>query len=152
MKLKCKNNYSLRNGSEEVITFFQGIPGFNDQKEFVFLCSKDKGPFIVMQSVEEENLAFITINPWEVLGDYRFEISDLVKERLAIKSLEDILVLAICNIRGRLMNMTVNLAAPIVINYKKRLGKQVVLENTDYQVRHPVFSVQSKLGVQKCLF
>ncbi|AZO95887.1 flagellar assembly protein FliW [Halocella sp. SP3-1] len=152
MKLKSKICCSIRSNSEETISFFDGIPGFNDQKKFVFLCSKDKGPFIVMQSVEEDNLAFITINPWKVLGDYQFEISDLVKERLAIKSLEDILVLAICNIRGRLVNMTVNLAAPLVINYKKRLGKQVVLDNTDYQVRHPVFSVQSKLGVQKCLF
>lgn len=152
MKLESKINHSIRSSNEEIITFFDGIPGFNDKKKFVFLCSKDKGPFILMQSVEEENLFFITINPWEVLGDYQFEISDSIKARLDIGSPEDILVLAICNARGRLVNMTVNLAAPIVINYKKRLGKQVVLDNTDYQIRHPVFSVQSKLGVQKCLF
>lgn len=152
MKLKNNVHSGISNNREAVITFFDSIPGFNDKKHFIFLCSREKGPFIVMQSVDEENLAFITINPWEVLKDYEFKINDLVKKRLKIESPKEILVLVICNIRGRLESMTVNLAAPIVINYKKRLGKQVILDNSNYQVRHPVFSGQSKPGVSKCLF
>lgn len=146
MKLASGIYNRITTNNEEIITFLDSIPGFNDIRRFIFLYSKENWPFIIMQSVENENLAFITINPWEVLDDYEFEISDLVKNKLEIESSEDILVLAICNLREKFKNMTANLVAPVVINFKKRLGKQVILDNTDYQIRHPVFSAQSKLG------
>lgn len=146
MEMESKIYEMVKNNDQEIITFIDDLPGFKNKKEFLFLSSEEKWPFVIMQSVEEKKLAFITINPWEILVDYKFKISDSIKERLKIKSTEDILVLSICTVRNKLKNMTVNLAAPVVINYKKGLGKQVVLGATDYKVRHPVFSARSRLG------
>ena len=36
--------------------------------------------------------------------------------------------------------MTANLKAPIVINLKKRIAKQVILHNQDYPIRKSIFS------------
>lgn len=146
--MKESNVYDMiKNNDDQVITFVDGIPGFNDKKGFLFLSSKEKWPFIIMQSVEEKKLAFITISPWKIHEDYEFEISDVVKNKLKIETSKDVMILVICTVRNKLKNMTANLAAPVVINYKKRLGKQVVLEDTDYKVRHSVFPAQSELEV-----
>lgn len=123
----------------EIIDFSQGLPGFIDKHRFVLIHIAKDSPFIIMQSIEEAKLAFITIAPWDIKGDYEFDISKEIEELLQVDSAEDILVLVICTVRGRPEEMTVNLAAPVIINFKKNLGKQVVLDSNQYSIKHPVF-------------
>lgn len=125
---------------EEIVHFPQGLPGFKDKKDYYLMSFNEELPFFVMQSVDEKELAFVTIPPWHIFKEYEFEISDQVQESLKIESRDDLLVLVISTIQGKFSEMTVNLAAPLVINYHSRLGKQIILDRDNYPVRQPVFT------------
>ncbi len=140
MELETKFHGDIEIEQEELITFPQGIPGFIDKKEYVLLPLNDESPFFILQSTEEKNIAFITITPWDVIAGYEFDISETVETLLEVEKPADILVLSICTITDKLENMTVNLAAPVLINHEKKLGKQIVIDESHYSIKHPAFS------------
>ena len=53
---------------------------------------------------------------------------------------------------GRPRDMTLNLAAPIVISGATRLGKQIVLENEAYTMRHRVFAEETNRILDYAIF
>ncbi|NDG85692.1 MAG: flagellar assembly protein FliW, partial [Proteobacteria bacterium] len=48
-------------------------------------------------------------------------------------------VFTILTIPSNLTEMTANLKAPVVINVKERIAKQVVLQENDQPIKHPMF-------------
>ncbi len=144
MELNTRYNGVIQIEDSEIIKFPQGIPGFLDKKRYVLLKLSNESPFLILQSVDEVELAFITISPWDVFPKYDFQINQATENLLEVKDPEDILVTAICTIKNNIKDMTVNLAAPVVINYKKSKGKQVVLEDNKYITKFPVFPEQKR--------
>ncbi|MFN2364473.1 MAG: flagellar assembly protein FliW [Halarsenatibacteraceae bacterium] len=132
---------------EDVIEFPKGIPGFPDEDEFVLLPLNDESPFIIMQSVNEPGLAFVTIEPSTILDGYDFELADSTREMLKLESHEDVGVLLIATIKDNIEDMTVNLAAPVVFNINERLGRQVILDNDNYPVRYRLQPEPAEEGV-----
>jgi flagellar assembly factor FliW len=46
--------------------------------------------------------------------------------------------------------MTANMAAPLLINIEKNIGKQVILDNATYQMRQPIYeTVMKKLKEER---
>jgi len=131
---------------EEIITFPKGLPGFADAKDFVLLPLEEDSPFLVLQSVEKEELAFITLEPVSFLKDYEFEISEATQELLKLESEEDVGVLVIVTLKEKLKDMTVNLAAPIVVNVRENLARQVILDQEVYPLRHPLKPAPARKG------
>ncbi|MGM0499788.1 MAG: flagellar assembly protein FliW [Bacillota bacterium] len=127
---------------DQIIYFKNGLPGFETAKEFVLLPFADDSPFIIMQSLSNQELAFITVEPGNLIADYEFEISDQREKELEIKSIEDILVLNIITLKDQLEAITANLSAPIIINLKEKLGGQIILDNHNFSVRYPIFAEQ----------
>lgn len=122
---------------ERIITFKEGMPGFNYLHRFVLLTAgDDKSPFKWLQCVDDGDIAFALVNPFEIVKDYDFELPDDVVERLGISSYEDILVYAVVVIPEDASKASMNLKAPIVINVKRRAAEQVVLDTDAYSVRH----------------
>ena len=52
----------------------------------------------------------------------------------------EVAVFAVATIPEDPNEATLNLMAPIVINEKARCGKQVILHESKYSVKHPLFS------------
>ncbi len=148
MELETRYFGKIEINENEIVHFPQGLPGFMDKKDYYLMAYDEELPFFVMQSIDEQELAFITIPPWHIFKNYEFELSDQVQELLEIKSSDDVLVLVIGTIPGKVSEMTVNLAAPLVINHRKRLGKQLILDREDYPVRQPVFNEPVKQEVK----
>lgn len=121
---------------DKIIEFPDGIPGFKDEKEFVLLPLDEDSLFVIMQSVNTPELAFITIEPRNIIKDYEFVISEKTEELLQIEGIEDIILLNIVNIKEKVEDMTINLAAPLVININKNLGKQIILDDSKYPVKY----------------
>jgi len=134
---------------DQIIYFENGLPGFESAKEFVLLPFADDSPFIIMQSLSNQELAFITVEPGNLIADYEFEISDQKEKELEIKSIEDILVLNIITLKDKLEEITANLSAPIIINLNKKLGGQIILDNHKFSVRYPIFAEQQKASSVK---
>ena len=129
---------------DKIIEFPDGIPGFKDEQEFVLLPLDEDSLFVIMQSVNTPELAFITIEPRNIIKDYEFVISEKTEELLQIEGIEDIILLNIVNIKDKLQDMTINLAAPLVININKNLGKQIILDDSKYPVKFKLENQEAK--------
>ena len=129
---------------DKIIEFPEGIPGFKEENEFVLLPLEEDSLFVIMQSVNNSDLAFITIEPKSIIKDYEFVISEKTEELLEITGIEDIILLNIVNIKDELEDMTINLAAPLVININANLGKQVILDDNNYPVKYKLNKTESK--------
>ncbi len=88
--------------------------------------------------MKEKELSFLVVSPFEFKQDYSFELSDEDKEELEIE--EEVAVFSIVTIHSEITKSTMNLLAPVVINPVKRVGKQVVLLQSDYMTRHLIWT------------
>jgi flagellar assembly factor FliW len=131
---------------EDIIHFPKGIPGFEDEKEFIVVLTGDiEFPFSYLQSVKSNDLAFIVTDPFLFLTEYDFELSDEDADYIGITNVEqvdDIAIYSIVTIPEDVDQTTINISAPIVINLKKKLGKQVLLKEYD-EMKHPLFKQKS---------
>lgn len=129
----------------DIISFEHGIPGFEEEKEFIQLPISEESLFQVLQSVKTEELAFIITSPFIAIADYCFDLEEATIEALDIKREEDIAVFGIVSLKDTLASSTINLKAPIVVNTTNNKAKQVILEKEDYAIRHKL-SAESVKG------
>lgn len=137
--MKTKYHGEIHIDENEIITFANGIPGFLQEKKFVILPFGEDTGISVMQSVSNSQLAFVVTNPFFFYQDYDFTIDDQVVEQLQLESEKDVTIYVILTVQDPFEKTTANLQAPLVINSKGKLGKQVILTNTNYQTRHAIF-------------
>lgn len=129
----------LEVAEEQLFNFPHGIPGFPDEKTFVYVLHDAESPFFFLQSTIEANLTFLLVDPFAFLNDYEFVLDDEVAKDLDL-SLENLpQVFLVANAKEKLADMTVNLLAPIVINTVNRTGRQVILDKPEYSIRHKLF-------------
>lgn len=128
--------------SGDLVTLPEGMIGFPTLTSFIVVHHKEGSPFRWLQSVQEPGIAFLTLDPSSVIHDYEPEINDDDAHRLALTQDTSPVVLVTATIPdGDASQMTVNLAAPIVVNTETRTGKQVVLEGDAYTIKHRPFKV-----------
>lgn len=141
MKLQTKYLGEITVEKSKIITFPTGIPGFQDEKEFVLLNlpgEDSTGLFQVLQSVKTSHLAFIVTNPYYFYEAYEFKLSESLLKHLDINSQEEVTVLTIVTVKDPFAESTINLKAPIIINHEKHLGKQFILDTDKYETKSPL--------------
>jgi flagellar assembly factor FliW len=125
----------------KVIGFPGGLPGFPDLRGMVLISEDDamEGDFMWMQSVDFPDIAFAIVNVYSIMPDYNpmAEREDL--DDLGEVASDNLAIFNIVTIPEDVTKMTVNLRAPIVINHDTSIGKQIILNNEDYHIRHYVF-------------
>lgn len=132
------------NVSEEKIIYFKnGIPGFEQLKKYVIVILEQTSPFIWLQSVDEDIL-FPVISPFEIDPKYSPFVDDKELEEIKIEDEKDLLVVVICVVPEDFKQITANMAAPIVINTKAGLGKQILINEDKYKVRQPILDFIAK--------
>ncbi len=121
---------------DRVIELIAPILGFPGSLHFAMIDGGEGSPFTWLQSMEEPDLAFVTISPFSFFPDYDFELPDAAQDELELESVDDVGVLALVTIPKDPSQMTANLLAPVVVNTKSRRAKQVVLYDTEYTTKH----------------
>ncbi|WP_099354876.1 flagellar assembly protein FliW [Fredinandcohnia onubensis] len=139
MKIETKYHGEIHIEEKDIITFANGIPGFLVEKKFIFLPFGEDTGISIMQSVNNAKLAFVVTNPFLFLKEYDFTIDDQVVEQLQLESEKDVTVYVILTVQDPFEKTTANMQAPVIINSKKQLAKQVILTNTSYQTKHSIF-------------
>jgi flagellar assembly factor FliW len=124
---------------KDIIQFQQGLPGFEELKQFTLVKLEGSLPFSFLQSLDDGAVAFLVTNPFVFFPQYEFSLSDSAQEELHIQQEQDVAVWGIVTVQGSLEKATVNLLAPIVINRNKTMGKQVILHGSDYKTKHRIF-------------
>lgn len=125
---------------QDVVRFADGIPAFEDEHEFVVLPYEEGTPYMFLQSMMTPELAFLMTDPFVFFPDYSFELDDENMEKLAINSMDDVLVCTLISVpRSGVADMTTNLLAPVVINRHTMQARQIVLEKNQYTTKHRLF-------------
>lgn len=146
MEIMTRDFGKIEINKADIIYFESGIPGFASLKEFVLLPLANESPFIIMQSIKNPDVAFVTVEPGNLIQNYEFEINDKTEEYLEIVSMDDLLVLNIITLKSEIKESTANLSAPIIINLEKKLGKQVILDDQRYQLRYKIFAAAEEVA------
>lgn len=134
-------------GPTDLLFLKEGLIGFPTLHEFVIVSHKDDSPFHWLQSVQEPALAFLCAVPTHFVPGYNPMLSQGVAESLSLSEETERFVLTTASIPlGRPEEMTLNLAAPIVVNANTRSALQCVLEDEAYTVKHRVFTDATKVS------
>lgn len=148
MKIESTRFGTLEITEEEILHFPLGIPGFLNEKEFVLLPHGTDSPFSFLQSVKEPNLSFLLVDPFAFYKDYEFVLDETLAKEMELTKDNPPRVWVIATIKENIRDMTVNLLAPIILNTKKREGRQIILEQSPYSIHHKLFaeSVEANAG------
>ena len=139
-KLMTRHFGEIEYDPARVIEFPAGIPGFPDDKRFLFMSeNEDEDTFFWLQSIDNGNVAFTLMNVYEILPDYDPQVEEDELFALGEVSGTPLEIYNIVVIPEYVRHMRVNLKAPIVINMETGLGRQVVCTNDDYQIRYMIF-------------
>ncbi len=123
---------------DEVLTFPWGLPGFATLRRFLVLSVAGHDGYVWLQSLDDVKVALPLCDPWSLFDDFDAPLPQYAKESLGLAAPDDFCILCVCVIGDRATEMTVNLLAPIVVNLKTRIGRQVTLENSRHSVRTPI--------------
>ena len=126
-----------------VVQFPEGLPGFEDQKQFAFLpytVDEDNSPFAYMQSVQDPDLTLLLADPFLFFKHYSLDLNDEDAAQLGLTDSEETAgVYGVVAVPEKIDQMTVNLVAPIVVNWKEQKGMQVILNRSPYGTKHRLF-------------
>ncbi|HPY36424.1 MAG: Flagellar assembly factor FliW [Firmicutes bacterium ADurb.Bin356] len=130
----------------KLIEFPSGIPGFEELKSFIILEINETKPLYWLQSTQNKHISLPVIIPFELLDDYYIEIRENELEGLHIKDKNDLLILNVVVVPEKLPEMTANLAAPIIVNLKDGLGKQLLIDAAELPIKYPIYdAIRKKL-------
>ena len=144
MNIQTKYFNEVTISETDIITFPNGILGFPDEKKFIGLEIPDNPAFLVLQSINDSNIAFIVIPPHQLYQEYEVKIDDATLELLEIESEQDVTLLSIVTLKENFTDSTINLQAPIIVNLNKKLAKQYVTNHKNHSIQAPLTPKQEE--------
>ena len=138
MLIHTVNFGSLEIPEDKILTFKEGLPGFPQIHRFAILELEELKPFQYLQALDDPPISLFVINPFIVDPSYEFRLTDADMEDVNSTNSKELAVYAVATIPEDPSEATLNLMAPIVINDRDRCGKQVILHESKYSVKHPL--------------
>jgi len=124
---------------DDIITFPDGIPGFEKHKPFVIVETPQFDPFAWLVCVDGSRLRFAVINPLIFVPDYSPKLpKSLFTESDIGGNPSDLVLYTIVTLRENPLESTANLAAPIFINKVKKKGTQIITDDERYNTQEPL--------------
>ena len=144
MKIPTSRFGTIDIPEDQVIYVPLGLIGFPNQKRYVLREHKKGSPFIWFQAVDDEDLAFVLIDPLLCQPDFEIQVSPEDRKTLELpESCEGLQTMVTVNITpGDPLEITANLLGPVAINLQKKLAKQIVLHHSSYSTRHPIPAIK----------
>lgn len=142
MKIQTKYFGEIELGEEKIITFDNGLMGFEEYKQYTILYDIESGeePVISwLQCTTEESLALPVIHPALIKEDYDPTVEDELLKPLGELTEENLLIFLTVTVPSDVKKMSANLKAPIIINSDTRKGCQIIAENNDYPVKFSMY-------------
>jgi len=140
MMIETSRFGSISVSESDIITFPEGMLGFSKIDQYVIIERADDSLFLWLQALKKPTVAFPLLEPQILERSYKVEMLEEDLKILKIKDLKHAKVFSIITIPTDPTKMTANLKAPVVINVKDRLAKQVILHAQDYPIRKSIFS------------
>lgn len=140
---------------EKIVTFEQGLMGFENCKKFTIIYDTTKGEetsISWLQSMDHPELAFSMISPFYVMKDYNPIVESEWLEPLGDMNEDNLVIFVLMNIKSDVTKLTANMKAPIIINSETCKGAQLIVENQDYDIRYNIYDAvqQQKKAKGEC--
>jgi flagellar assembly factor FliW len=135
----------IRYEETEVIEFPVGLPGFDEDKQFLLIEPAESHPLKFLQSVTNPSVSFVCAPVEFVQPGYAPALSRQDQQLLdwteesggtLSGSLEWLAILCFENPEAP----TANLLGPVVLHRKPRVAVQSIRDDSRYSARHPLFS------------
>jgi len=136
---------------KDILTFPEGLFGFEEEHQFLLLpFAGSEATLLCLQSVNTPSLAFVVMNPFSLNPDYAPILQETELQALSVTQSEELCYYVLCVVRQPVSDSTVNLKCPVVINDDTRTCMQVILDTTEYEMRHPLSEFGSREAESKC--
>lgn len=139
MKIATKAYGLIEVDERQKIVFPRGLFGFEKHADYLLLDA-ERQPFYWLQSMDDEQVAFVLVNPFLFRPDYEVNITNEELAEIGIHSPEKALIFSIVTIPPEGTPITANLQGPLVINRDTRTGKQAVLSDIRWKTRHDIMT------------
>lgn len=123
---------------EQLYDFRRGLGAFEGLHRYALIVDPDS-PVEWLQSLDDEHVVFALLEPFVFQPGFEFELPDADALALRLDRPEDAMVRSILAMREDPEEITANLLAPLVLNPAAGLGGQVLLQDSDWPLRVPVF-------------
>lgn len=128
----------------KIITFADGIPAFEDEKEYFLFPLEEGSPFFYLKSANSD-LCLLMADPFNFFPDYQIDFPDPLLDILgAGESTSGLMVFCILTLGKEFKDTTANLMAPVIINAESRKGMQFIPQKSEYLLRQRLFPDRSE--------
>lgn len=121
---------------DEVIVFPEGLIGFEGCTRYAIVDRRADRPVWWLQSLDVPEVAFILTDPGSVVPQYRPTIPRADLDELGLDTVDEAALHVMLVVPSDPNEITANLLGPLVINPRKRVGKQVIQHNSGYPPAH----------------
>lgn len=139
VKIETTRFGNLEVNKADLITFKEGLLGFDHLKKFFIVDPGDKTLILWLQSTEEKSVAFPILEPKIFCPEFSVQLLPIELQSLDLTSINDASVYAILTIPKVVTEMNANLKAPVIINNKTRFARQIVLQDNKLDVKYPMY-------------
>ena len=146
MQIKTKNFGTVDFSSEEIITFKEGLYGFEDYKQYLLIDDDKASFFKYLQNIEKPDLCFVLTDPKELIKNYTLTIQESEFSCLKSDNNAQLQDFVIVTIPEDINDISVNLLGPVLINFENNYGRQVISQNSEYTTRHKILKNLKKLA------
>lgn len=139
MKIKTTRFGELEVDKKDVIEFTEGLLGFENQKKFFIVDPGDQTLILWLQSTDDAATAFPIIEPKIFQPTYMVKLLPVELNSLSLENLQNASVYTVLTIPQNVTEMSANLKAPIIINNKTKMARQIVLQDSKLEVRFKMY-------------
>ena len=136
MQVQTTRFGSVEVDGDRVITFTQPILGFADCTRYALIEGPGKGTIYWLQSVDRPDVAFLVMDPLQVVPDYEVNLSESEVKDLELADETEAVLLTLVVVPDDKTYVRTNLRAPVIYNPRRNVAKQVVLYGSEYPVKY----------------
>ncbi len=122
---------------DSLLYFPAGLIGLPDLRYFIVMPNKKKGPLFWIQSVDDPDIAFVLADPTNFFLEYKVVPEANERKILHLEKEDECFILTVVTVPPD-QNITLNLAAPILLSPKTNRAMQVILEDSVYSSKMPL--------------
>lgn len=139
MKIKTTRFGELEVDKKDIIEFTEGLLGFENLKKFFIVDPGDQTLILWLQSIDDAATAFPIIEPKIFQPNYMVKLLPVELNSLSLENLQHASVYTVLTIPQNVTEMSANLKAPIIINNKTKMARQIVLQDSKLEVRFKMY-------------
>lgn len=127
-----------------VLEFPEGMLGLPQYKHYVLIRNEQTNPFLRLQCVDNTQISFLVIDPVFADSGYKSYVLASDPDHIFIDAGEDVVMFVVCTVKKDGSDVTANMQAPVIINHKTMIGRQIILLDSPYSLRHSLLKGAGK--------